>query len=110
MIVPEEKCLKVTNMLKTLRDRKKATVRELQELCGYLNFLNKTVVPGRTFTRRMYAKFGSFIEMETFGSRKHFCKMAKSKLKQHHHVKLDLEFKMDCSVWIQFLESETCDK
>ena len=30
--------------------KKKATVKELQKLCGYLNFTAKAVFPGRTFT------------------------------------------------------------
>ena len=28
------------------------------------------------------------------------------KLKQHHHVKLDSEFKLDCMIWLQFLKGE----
>ena len=28
------------------------------------------------------------------------------KLKPHHHVRLDREFKLDCKVWLQFLEME----
>ena len=30
----------------------------------------------------------------------------KLKLKQHHHVRLDAEFKLDCKVWLDFLDTE----
>ena len=44
--VPIEKRIKALNLLKSFLDRKKATVKQLQELCGYLNFLCKAVFPG----------------------------------------------------------------
>ena len=28
------------------------------------------------------------------------------KLKQHHHICLDKEFKLDCKVWLKFLDGE----
>ena len=73
-------------------DRKKATVKELQSLAGLLNFLNRAIVPGRAFTRRMYAKCSSSNNgLQTV-------------LKLHHHIRLDREFKEDCRVWCKFLE------
>ena len=53
---------------------------------GYLNFLTKVLFAGRTFTRRMYAKFAN-----------------NDKLKKYHHVCLDAEFKLDCKIWQMFL-------
>ena len=87
LCIPEEKKIRALNMLLGVIDRKKATVRELQQLSGYLNFLTKAIFAGRVFTRRMYAKFND----------------KAGKLKQHHHVRLDNEFKQDCKVWISFL-------
>ena len=46
MIIPEDKRLKAIFMIKNLLDHKKAMVKELQTLCGYLNFLNKAVISG----------------------------------------------------------------
>ena len=91
LAVPEDKRLTVLEMVKNFTDRKKATVHELQKLSGHLNFLNRAIVPGRAFTRRMYAKFAG----------KQF-----EKLKSHHHIRLDKEFKGDCYVWSQFLENQ----
>ena len=70
--------------------KRKATVDELQKLSGFLNFLNKAIVPGRAFTRRMYAKFALIINGK--------------QLRKHHHVKLDKEFKADCKMWEFFLD------
>ena len=46
-------------------------------------------MPGRAFTRRMYAKF----------------KVVKDKLKPHHHITLDREFEEDCRMWLEFLDN-----
>ena len=91
--IPEEKCLKALNAIQRMISKKKATVRELQQLAGLLNFLNCAIFTRRVFTRRMYAKYANITDGSTA-------------LKQYHHVKLDTEFKDDCWVWLQFLEPE----
>ena len=48
--VPLEKKEKAVSMLQYLLDKSKATVKELQVLCRYLNFLNKAIFPRRAFT------------------------------------------------------------
>ena len=85
--IPEEKIEKAKNMINKLLNKKsnKATVSDLQELTGFLNFLGKAVVPGRAFTRRLY----SLTE--------------KISHKPNHHVKLTMETKSDLSLWLQFL-------
>ena len=62
----------------------------MQQLAGLLNFLNKAIHPGHAFTRRMYSKYS---DLQT-----------NKKLKQHHHINLDSEFRSDCGVWLSFLE------
>ena len=86
--VPDKKRLKTINTIQQLLDKKSATVKEIQSFTGLLNFLNKAVVPGRAFTRRMYMKFS---------------RIEKGKLKEHHHVCLDVQFKSDCKVWLDYL-------
>ena len=66
---------------------KKIKLRQLQQLCGYLNFLSKAVVPGRTFTRRIYA-FGSALS------------------KPDHHLYVKQEMKQDLRAWRVFLTSQ----
>ena len=85
-------------MLQSMLHRKKATVKELQSLAGFLNFLNHAITPGHTFTRRMYSKFSGLVDAN--GN-----KIQHSTLKPHRHVRLDGEFKVDCLVWTKFLES-----
>ena len=87
LIIPEKKRIRAINKLQSVLSKKKATIKELQQLTGLLNFLNKAIVLGRAFTRRMYSKF-SHLE-----------------LKPHHHIRLDKEFKEDCQVWCSFLLS-----
>lgn len=55
----------------------------LQKLTGLLNFLCRAIVPGRAFTRRLYYK--------TAG------------LKQHYHLRVDLDMRADLKLWEQFL-------
>ena len=93
LAVPLEKRIKAEQLLMYMIDKTKVTIRKLQVLCGYLNFLNKAIFPGRAFTRRMYAKYSNCLKG---GS--------DSKLKQYHHMRLDQEFKLDCRVWLEFLQ------
>ena len=97
--IPLEKRDRAIHLLKTMIHKKKTTVHELQLLCGYLNFLGKAIFPGRTFTRRMYAKYSHILNFG--GAPTH---QAGYKLKKYHHVRLDAEFKSDCLVWLSFLE------
>ena len=105
--LPIEKKDKALSILQKMLDRKKATVRELQELCGYLNFLSKAIFPGRPFIRRMYAKYSQIMKLPSKNCHKteqeRELDTHEFKLKPHRHVRLDQVFKADCKVWIQFL-------
>ena len=65
---------------------KKVTILELQKLTGFLNFLCKCIVPGRTFTKRLY----TYID---------------PKMKQYHHVKINNEMRSDLQMWLEFLQN-----
>ena len=88
--IPEDKRTKALGWLNHLLGKKSCTVKELEKFTGILNFLTRAVVPGRTFTRRMYAKFSG---------------AKKIGLKPYHHVRLDGEFKKDCAIWKIFLHN-----
>ena len=94
LAIPLEKQEKALRLLNDLNDRKKATIKQLQVLTSYLNFLAKAIVAGRTFTRHIYAKCAQ-LEKGKNGRR----------LKPYHHVALDSEFKFDCSIWRVFLSN-----
>ena len=89
----------------------------MQSLTGLLNFLCRAIHPGRAFTHRMYAKFsGDALQVQMPDRKGEDQFKAKRNdqglnsrgsmklLQQHHHVRLDREFKEDCKVWINFLE------
>ena len=87
LCIPLEKKQKALKLLNDLTGKKKATVKQLQVLTGYLNFLTKLITPGRTFTRRIYTKYANISK----------------NLKPYQHVNLDQEFRFDCKVWRTFL-------
>ena len=86
--IPQEKVMVATSSIERMVKKGKTTLRELQQLCGYLNFLCKAVIPGRVFTRRLY----SIVE--------------NSERKPHHHIDLTREHKLDLKLWLEFLESQ----
>ena len=80
-----EKIEKALIMINSLlgRKSKKATLKEIQRLCGIFNFFGRCIIPGRAFTRRFYALTAS----------------AEQKLKPHHHIKLKKENRLDLQTW-----------
>ena len=88
--IPEDKKVKAINLINMAINQRKVTIKLVQKLTGTLNFLHRAIVPGRIFTRGMYAKL------------KLMDKRGKP-LKQHHHIWLSAEFVMDCHVWLYFL-------
>ena len=49
LCIPIDKRDRAVELLYSMIDSKKATIKELQALCGYLNFLCKAIFPGRAF-------------------------------------------------------------
>ena len=84
--IPMEKIKKALDLVEFFLNKKnkKVTVFDFQKLTGILNFVSKCVIPGRTFTRRLYSRFSS-------------------KLLPHHHIRLNQENRLDLAVWHQFL-------
>ena len=85
--IPVEKILKAKDMIHYFLNKvnKKVTVLEFQRLCGYLNFLCRCIVPGRTFVRRLYVSNANG-------------------LSQHHHIRITNENRLDLRVWSKFLD------
>ena len=112
--IPLEKRQRAVDLLRYMIDKNKVTVKELQALCGFLNFLCRAIAPGRVFTRRMYAKYSNISGIpKTIKSTKSKNDANKTKvigkqsaLKPYHHIRLDREFKMDRKVWLEFLNAE----
>ena len=93
LCIPLEKRDKALRLLNNLTGKRKATIKQLQVLTGYLNFLTRVVHPRRVFTRRMYNKYA---------------RVMKNKgriLKPYHHINIDGEFRFDCEIWRVFLNN-----
>ena len=88
--VPVEKVYKGRYLIQKMLAAKKnkTTVRELQELTGFLNFLCKAIIPGRVFTRRLYAH-------------------VHSAMNPGHHVYINKEMKADLNMWLTFFNHGT---
>lgn len=84
--VPIDKVERGKRELDIVIRSRKITVHQLQKLTGLLNFFCRAVVPGRAFTRRLYAKM--------------------SGLQKHHHLRVDREMRADCGTWLQFLKMD----
>ena len=82
-----DKLIKGRNMVERILNCKsgKTTVHELQQLCGFLNFLGCAVVPGRAFTQRLY------------------CYTKNPNMRKHHHVRVNQEIRGDLETWRIFL-------
>ena len=92
VMIPVEKVIKAKAMLSKVLSKKKITLKELQKVCGFLNFLGRCIVPGRAFTRRLYAYTSS---------RNSDGKIVQ--LKPHHHIRVNHEMKSDFEMWHEFV-------
>ena len=82
--IPTDKIAKAIELVNWFLSKKKATLLQFQKLCGNLNFLCRCIVPGRAFLRRLYVA-------------------GNPQLKQHHHLKITQEHKLDLETWRFFL-------
>ena len=91
--IPKEKIEKALTLIGGILEKKskKVTVKNLQKVCGFLNFIGRSMVPGRAFTRRLYA----------------FTRSQKGDLKPHHHVRVNTEMRSDLEMWTVFLRHPT---
>ena len=84
--LPKEKIDKANELITKALMKKKITLHDSQKICGLLNFMGRAIVPGRSFTRRLYAS--------TVG---------KTNLKPHHHIRITQSMRLDLQTWKQFL-------
>ena len=89
--IPLEKRTKEMSLLHWAIDTRKVTVKFVQKLTGTLNFLNRVIILGRTFTRGMYMYLKPLADVKI------------TPLKQFHHVWLNRQFIQDCRMWDSFL-------
>jgi hypothetical protein len=83
--LPQDKLSKCLEIICEFLHRKKGTLKELQFLCGLLNFACQVVIPCRAFLRRLFD-------------------LTRGLRKPHHTVKLSRGCKDDLLVWKHFIE------
>ena len=95
ILIPSEKISKAQAQINRILNsrRRKATVLQIQQLCGLLNFLCRAIVPGRPFSTRLYACIAGYKQKN---------------LKQYHHVSLSKDMILDLQMWDLFLKSPAC--
>ena len=96
--IPVENLRTARSLLQHFLCKKKITVQQLQQLCGFLNFLYYCVIPGRAFLTRLYA----MTSPKNIGTRTY--KIKYSKLKPHYHICITQQMKMDMLTWNRFLK------
>ncbi|XP_065918904.1 uncharacterized protein [Dysidea avara] len=82
--LPKDKLTRIKSELRLWLKKRRATKRQILSLVGLLQHASKVVVPGRTFTARMY------------------CKAARVK-KLHYSTKLNQGFRSDVHWWHTFI-------
>ena len=88
--IPQEKISTVIELIQKFEQNKKhkATVLQVQKLCGLLNFFCRCIVPGHPFTMRLYSMLSGH-----------------SNLRPHHHIKKSQDTLADLRVWLTFLKT-----
>ena len=89
--VPVEKIEKALKLIEEILSKEKMTLKQLQKICGFLNFLGRAVVPGRAFTRRLYMSMKGY-----------------ANLKPHHHISVKADMRRDLVMWQSFLSKPVC--
>ncbi|XP_054839956.1 uncharacterized protein LOC129332750 [Eublepharis macularius] len=84
--LPTDKVRKLREILSAFKGKRKASLLDLQQLVGSLNFACKAVAPGRPFLRRL-------------------CDAMAALRAPHHKVRIDVGMRADIEVWEEFLSS-----
>ena len=84
--LPDDKLVRIKDMLHSFATRRSARLVELQSLIGTLQFACKVVVPGRTFLQRVI-------------------NLTRGVSSRFHHIRLNKEFFKDLEMWKTFLST-----
>ena len=82
---PDDKLFKARELILTFLGKRKVTLKELQQLLGYLGFLCSVIQSGRPFLRRL-------------------TDLVIGVKKPYFHIRLTRQVKLDLEVWLAFLD------
>ena len=83
--LPQQKIEKAYHLLKSLSCKRTATLQQLQELIGFLNFACKVIPAGRAFLRRLV-------------------NLTVGISAPHHHRNINKDARKDLAAWLLFLD------
>ena len=83
--LPDDKLFKARELILTFLGKQKVTLKELQQLLGFLGFLCSVIQPGRPFLRRL-------------------TDLVIGVKKPHFHIRLTRQVKLDLEIWLAFLD------
>ena len=86
VVLPVDKIDRAVTLIHEILEKRKVTMKDLQHLTSFLNFICRCIVPGRAFTRRLY----SFI---------------KPNMQPFHHIRMNRKIRTDSSIWLTFLSN-----
>ena len=84
--LPQKKVTEIQLLLKTMLNKSRCTLKEMQSLIGILNFACRAIIPGRPFCRRLINSI---------------CGLTKP----HHHLRLNKGIKQDLLMWDKFFSN-----
>lgn len=84
--LPEGKLVALCSQIQAFRGCKTATLREMQQLIGHLNFACKVIAPGRAFLCIL-------------------CDVIRGLCSPHHRTRISAGIRDDLAVWDQFLQA-----
>ena len=84
--LPPEKIKRCKQLILTLMSRKKVRLKEIQSLCGLLQFACRAIIPGRPFLRRLYDATKGIENPKYF-------------------IRVSAHMKKDLAVWLTFLSN-----
>ena len=84
--IPIQNRVKALAFLERILNKRKVTVRLVQQMTGLLSFICRGIPIGRPFTHHFHSKGVG--------------------LKQYHHLRVDSKIKLDCMVWKDYLQHD----
>lgn len=91
--LPEGKLAELQALLQHWRQRKKATLKELESLLGKLRYCAQVIPPGRAFTQRVATMVAALQRQRLNG------------LRSYHHVYLPSDVRADLDEWAGFFST-----
>ena len=89
VFIPAEKVERARHLIAELMLVRTTTVKQIQRLCGILNFFSRCIIPARVFTRRLYAMIRNIADHPRY------------------HIRITNDVRADLIMWQSFLADQS---